>query len=97
MGTLHRTIGRDKNRQGRSKIKTSAPQTPETALRSLKSIRLYCAECQTVQSIEDVTAVEQYPSAYSSAVILGCGHTRTVTIAVKRPKSTSEEVRDRRL
>jgi len=93
MGALHRTIGRDKNRQGRNKTKTSSPQTPETALRSLKSIRLYCAECQTVQGIKDVTAVDQHPSAYSSAVILGCGHARTVSIAVKRLKSTAEEVK----
>ena len=68
-----------------------APTTTQGALMSLRAVRLYCGECQTVQSVKEVSAVEQHPQSYSAAVILGCGHGRTVTVAVKRPKTETEQ------
>ena len=58
---------------------------------SLRAVRFYCGECKAVQSVKEVSAVEQHPASYSAAVILECGHGRTITVAVKRAKTEQEQ------
>jgi hypothetical protein len=86
---LHRY---DKRTRSQGLPKLGSPQTVAGAFRSLQGTRFHCAECQTVQSVADVTAIEQHLKSYSVDCVLACNHTRSVTIAVRRPKAEREEV-----
>src|ERR1700688_108874 len=68
-----------------------APETCQGALMSLRKIRFLCQECQNLQGVAECTAIQQNPKSYSADCVLDCGHSRVVTLAVKRQKIEQEE------
>ena len=71
----------------------SAPDSARGATKMLSGgKRFYCLECKTLQAVVKVgNDIKQMPASVSYNCILQCGHSRTVTIAVKRPKRPESE------